>query len=125
MIIYYFFSIKTSDKLHSLKHYEHNITFQCLFKDPVLLGSKTRFMQIEHPWIKQLIEHSENKVVTQSGLFENEIGPEVLQSSVRQTPALQENQKHTPSAADVSILSLLREFLQIVFVERRVGALQV
>ena len=29
-----------------------------------------------------LIEHPENKIITQSAVFENEIGPEVLQSSV-------------------------------------------
>ena len=45
--------------------------------------------------MNELIEHSENKVIpqsglfSQSGLFENEIGPRVLQSSVQQTRALQ------------------------------------
>ena len=36
------------------------------------------------------IEHSENKVVTQSGLFEIEIAPGALQTSVQGTRALQE-----------------------------------
>ena len=32
-----------------------------------------------------LIEHSEDNVITQSGVFENEIEPGVLQSSVQKT----------------------------------------
>ena len=36
--------------------------------------------------IRMLVtEHSENKIITQSGLFENEVGPGVLQSSIQQT----------------------------------------
>ena len=31
------------------------------------------------------IEHSENRIITQSEVFENEIGPGVLQSSVQKT----------------------------------------
>ena len=30
-------------------------------------------------------EYSENRTITQSGLFENEIGPGMLESSVQQT----------------------------------------
>ena len=41
-----------------------------------------------------LIEHSENKIITQSGLFENEIGPGVLQPSAQQTGMLQEYQRN-------------------------------
>ena len=31
------------------------------------------------------IDHSENKIIRQFGLFENEVGPSVLQSSIQQT----------------------------------------
>ena len=36
----------------------------------------------------KVIEHSKNKIITQSWLFENEIGPGVLQSSAQQTRVL-------------------------------------
>ena len=39
------------------------------------------------------IEHSENKSIIQSGLFENEIRPGVLQSSIQQTRVLQDFQR--------------------------------
>ena len=39
------------------------------------------------------IEHSENIIIFQSEMFENEIGPGVLQSSVRQTRVLQGYQR--------------------------------
>ena len=48
-------------------------------------------------------------------MFENEIGPGVLQSSVRQTRVLQEYQRHKPHATDyMSILPVLCEILQII-----------
>ena len=48
-------------------------------------------------------------------MFENEIGPRVLQSSTQQTRVLQEYQRHTPRATDyMSILSVLCEILQII-----------
>ena len=40
------------------------------------------------------IEHSENKVIMQSGLAEDEIGPGVLQSSIKLTCLLQEYLAH-------------------------------
>ena len=40
-----------------------------------------------------LLEHSENKMITQSGLHENEIGPEVLYSSIQQARVLQDIQR--------------------------------
>ena len=59
------------------------------------------------------MEHSENEIITLSRMFENEIGPGVLQSRVQQTRVLQEYQKHNPCASDyVSILSM--NYLQIV-----------
>ena len=61
------------------------------------------------------IEHSENKIVTNSGMLENEIRPGVLQSSVRHTRVLQEYQKRKSRAADyVSILFVLPDFLRIL-----------
>ena len=65
------------------------------------------------------IEHSENKVIMQFGLFENEIGPGVLLSSVQQTRALEEYQRHKPCATHyMSVLSLLYEvFLNCALVE--------
>ena len=61
------------------------------------------------------IEHSENRIIFQSGMFENEIGPRVFQSSARQTRVLQEYQRHTPRVTDyISILSVLCEILQII-----------
>ena len=64
------------------------------------------------------IEHSENKIITQSGLFENEIGAGVLQSSVQQTGVLQEYQRHKPCATDyMSFPSLFYElFTNCMFV---------
>ena len=40
------------------------------------------------------MEHSKNKIIAQSGLSENKIGPEVLKSSVQKTYVLQERQRH-------------------------------
>ena len=69
------------------------------------------------------MEHSENKIITQSGLFQNM----VLQLSVPQTRALQKYQRHKPYAIDcVSFLSSLYLLLaDFMFVERRAGAFQV
>ena len=69
----------------------------------------------------------ENKIVTQSGLFVNEIGCGVLQSSAQQTLALHEYQRHKTSATHyVSILFTLSEiFEDCMFVERWMGVLQV
>ena len=63
----------------------------------------------------------------QSGLLENEIGTGVLQSSIQQTRALQEYQKHKPSVTGyVSVLSVLcRIFADCLFLERWAGALHV
>ena len=48
-------------------------------------------------------------------MFENDIRPGVLQSSIRQTRVLQEYQRHKPGATDyVSILSVLCKILQIL-----------
>ena len=61
------------------------------------------------------IEHSGNRIIFQSGMFENEIGSGVLQSSVRQTRVLQEYQRHKPCPTDyMSILSVLCQILQII-----------
>ena len=53
-------------------------------------------------------------------MFENEIGPGLLQSSVRQARVLQEYQRHETSATDyVSILSVLCEiFADFMLFER-------
>ena len=73
------------------------------------------------------IGRSENKIIMQSKLFENETGLGVLQSRVQQTQALEEHQKHKPCTTDyVSIRSMLCEiFADCMFVERYTGALQV
>ena len=72
-------------------------------------------------------ERSENKVITQSGMFKNEIRSGLLQSSVRQTRVLQEYQMRKPRATDyVLILSVLCEiFADFMFPERWTRALQV
>ena len=74
---------------------------------------------------QSLIKHSENRIIIQSVMFENEIGPGVLQSSVRQTRVLQEYQRHKPRPADyVPILSMLCEmFGNFMFAEYLNGAL--
>ena len=72
------------------------------------------------------IEHSENKIITQSRLTENEIGPGVLLSSVlRQTQVLQENQRQNLRTDHyVSNLSVLGEILTgCLFDERWTSAL--
>ena len=73
------------------------------------------------------IEHSENKIITQSGLFGNETGSGVLHSIVQQTLALHEYRRHKPTAMDyVSILCMLSEiFASYIFVEHWTGVLQV
>ena len=57
------------------------------------------------------IEHSENKIIRQSGMFGNrKIGPGLLQSNVRQTRARARTPRHTLRATDyMSILSVLDE----------------
>ena len=56
-------------------------------------------------------EHSENEDTTQSGLFENEIGPELSPPSVREIRTLQECQRDKEYTTDyVSILSQLSGF---------------
>ena len=52
-----------------------------LLSNALALLSLNRFDTIEHPG---------NRIIFQSGMFENEIGPGVLQSSVRQTGVLEE-----------------------------------
>ena len=56
--------------------------------------------------IQLLTEHFENKIITQTGLFGNKIGPGVLQSRVHQTCLLQECQRHK---------ALEREQISILF----------
>ena len=75
----------------------------------------------------RIIEHSENKIIRQSRLSENEISPGLLQSNSQQTPALQEYQRYKPRATDhESILSFLCEiFAGFMLVEHETGALQV
>ena len=66
------------------------------------------------------IEHSENRIIFQSEMFENKIGPGVLQSSVRQTRELQEYEKHKPGATDYIIVDsvrVVRNFAEYMFVD--------
>ena len=42
-----------------------------------------------------LVEHSENKIITHSGMFENELASGVLQFIVQQTGMLKECQRRT------------------------------
>ena len=57
-----------------------------------------------------LTEHSKNKIIIQSELFENEIGPRILQSSIQQARTLEEYKRHKQSATRfVSIQSVLCE----------------
>ena len=57
-----------------------------------------------------LTEHSKNKIIIQSELFENEIGPRILQSSIQQTQTLEEYKRHKQSATRfVSIQPVLCE----------------
>ena len=52
----------------------------------------------------------------QSRLFEDEIGPGVIQSGVQQTRVLQEYQRYKPRAANyVSTLSLFCQIFQILY----------
>ena len=78
-------------------------------------------------WKKVANRAFRNEVIAQSGLFENEIGPGILQSSVQQMQGLQAHQSHKPRATDyLSILSLLCEiFADCMFVEHWTGALKV
>ena len=57
-------------------------------------------------------------------MFGNKIGPGALQSSIWQTQVLQEYQRQKPRATDyVSILSMLCEIADCMFVECWTGAL--
>ena len=61
-----------------------------------------------------LIEHSENKIIVQSSLFENEIGPGVLKSNVQKTGALQYRQRNKAEITEyVSILSFLSGIVMV------------
>ena len=71
------------------------------------------------------IEHSENGIIFQSGMFENEIGPGVLQSSIRQTRVLQEYQMNKPRATDVDSVHVVRNFADYMFVDYWTRAPQV
>ena len=65
------------------------------------------------------IEHSENKLIAPSGLFRNETGPGMLQSSVLQTYVLQEYRKHK-NKATMGVLILAKLFViheRCMFVE--------
>ena len=55
------------------------------------------------------IEHSENKIITQSGLSGEKIGPGVLHSRVQQTSVLQEYQRHKQCATNYVSLFLFCE----------------
>ena len=46
------------------------------------------------------IDHSENKLITLSGLFESKLGPGKLQSSVQQTRPVQECQRQKVLVSD-------------------------
>ena len=56
------------------------------------------------PWINvsscNRTEHSENKIIMQSGLSGNEVGSGVLQPSVQQTCLSQNCRKHNGQASD-------------------------
>ena len=61
-----------------------------------------------------IIEHSKKKIIMPFGLFENEIGPAVLNSSIQQAPAQRQYQQCKPSTTVyVSILSLLCEIFAV------------
>ena len=66
------------------------------------------------------IEHSENRIITLFELFDNKIGPGVLQLTVQKICTLQENQGHKESATEnVSIMSLFCGILlEYMFDER-------
>ena len=82
---------------------------------------------MHYPKVNIEIEHSENKIITQSGLYENEIVPGILQSSIQQIRVLQKHQMHKPCATDyVPFLSLIYElFADCTFVKRWTGSFQV
>ena len=96
-----------------------------LFKQRAISSETERKLHVLSTGVTR--EHSRNKIIMQPGLFENQIRPGVLQSTVQQTRVLHEYQKHKPHATDyVSMLSLRYEILaNCVFVERWTGALQV
>ena len=66
-----------------------NVNFVILLNEfiiqEILLRGKLEFYALKAiKWVKEsTTEHSKNKVLTQPGLFENEIGPGVLQSSTQ------------------------------------------
>ena len=60
---------------------------------------------IANPEKFKTIGHYKNRVITQSGVLENEIVSVVLQSSVQQTCILQECQKHKPGGPRESLKS--------------------
>ena len=72
-------------------------------------------------------EHSENKIIMQSGLIEKETGPGVLWSSIQKTYQLQESQTHKAQATDyVSNPSFLPGILAgSMFIEHWIGAPQI
>ena len=74
------------------------------------------------------IEHSENRITFQSGMFENEIGLGVLQSSVQQARVLLEYQMQEPHATDymhVDSVCVVRNFADYMFVDYWTKAPQV
>ena len=74
-------------------------------------------------FVQAEIKPFENKTITQSGLFENEIGPGVTQSWVQETHALQECQRYKAQANYyASILSLLSTIVSVdTFINTRLG----
>ena len=84
-------------------------------------------------YVKQLsgsvalfLEHSEDKIITQSGLFESEVGPGLIEFSFQETLTLQECQKHKAQVTEgVLILSYLLGIpTRCMFVKRCTKALQ-
>ena len=47
-----------------------------------------------------VIEHTENRMIAQSGMFENEIGPGVLQTNMQQRRVLQDFKRHKSCSTD-------------------------
>ena len=62
---------------------KESITLPCCFTD---VRIPSPYFVTDH----SQIEHSENKVIMQSGLSGNEVGPGGLQSNLKQTFVLQE-----------------------------------
>ena len=87
------------------------------------LGQILRLLHLAPVTFRPGLPYSENRIIVQSGLFENEIGPGMLKSSVQKTCVQQERQRHKAGATEyVSILSffsgILAEKKHITFFKR-------